>query len=72
MAHIFPTYIFFDLFQKQSKQQQQFKCSTTIIMATKFNNVMPKIQAIKNIVLFPTWPSLKNVATWSSNEKEEK
>jgi hypothetical protein len=33
---------------------------------------MPKIQAIKNIVIFPTWPSLKNVTSWSSNEKEEK
>jgi hypothetical protein len=33
---------------------------------------MPKIQAIKNIVLFPTWPFLKNVATSSSSEKNEK
>jgi hypothetical protein len=33
---------------------------------------MPKIQAIRIIVLFPTWPCLKNVATSSSNEKEEK
>jgi hypothetical protein len=41
-------------------------------MATKINNVMFKIEVIKNIVLFPTTPSLKNVATWSSNEKEEK
>jgi hypothetical protein len=40
--------------QQQQQQQQQFKCSTTIIMATKINNVMPKIQAIKNIVIFPT------------------
>jgi hypothetical protein len=31
---------------------------------------MPIIQAVKNIVLFPTWP-LKNVATSSSNEKEK-
>jgi hypothetical protein len=57
VANTFPTYIFFGLFPKQSQQQQQqqeFKCSTTIIMATKINNVMPKIQVVKNIVLFPT------------------
>ncbi len=39
MANIFPTYFFFDLFPNQSQQQQQqFKCSTTTIMATKINN----------------------------------
>jgi hypothetical protein len=32
---------------------------------------MLKIQVEKNIVLFPTAPSLKNVMTSSSNEKEE-
>jgi hypothetical protein len=41
-------------------------------MATKINNVMPKIQATKNIVFFPITPSLKNVTTSSSNEKFKK
>jgi hypothetical protein len=40
-------------------------------MATKISNAMPRIQVANNIVLFPTTPSLKNVATSSSNEKEE-
>jgi hypothetical protein len=40
-------------------------------MVTKISNVMLEIQAIKNIVFFPIAPSLKNVATSSSNEKEE-
>jgi hypothetical protein len=38
-------------------------------MATKISNVMLEIQAITNIVLFPITPSLKNVASSSSNEK---
>jgi hypothetical protein len=33
---------------------------------------MLKIQAIKNIVIFPIGPSLKNVVASLSNEKEEK
>jgi hypothetical protein len=33
---------------------------------------MPKIQVAKNIVLFLTAPSLKNVATLLLNENEEK
>ncbi len=41
-------------------------------MATKINNAMLEIQVAKNIVLFPTIPSLKNVLVSSSNEKEEK
>jgi len=41
-------------------------------MATKINNVMPKIQATKNIVFFLTLLSLKNVAASSSNQKEKK
>jgi hypothetical protein len=41
-------------------------------MAKNINNVMPKIQATKNIVLFPTTPSLKNVVASSSNEKDKK
>ncbi len=40
-------------------------------MAKNISNVMPKIQATKNIVLFPTTPSLKNVVASSSNEKEK-
>jgi hypothetical protein len=40
-------------------------------MATKISDVMLKIQVIKNIVLFPITPSLKNVVASSSNEKEE-
>jgi len=32
---------------------------------------MPEIQVAKNIVLFPTVPSLKNVVASSLNEKEE-
>jgi hypothetical protein len=41
-------------------------------MVTKINNVMPKIQTTKNIVIFSTTLSLKNVTTSLSNEKEEK
>jgi hypothetical protein len=41
-------------------------------MVTKINNEMRKIQALKNIVIFPTPLSLKNVTTSSSNEKEQK
>jgi hypothetical protein len=70
VADIFPTYFFFSLFPKQS--QQQLKCSTTIIMATKINNAMPKIQTTKNIVLFLTTPSLKDVVTSLSNEIKNK
>jgi hypothetical protein len=33
---------------------------------------MPKIQATKNIFLFPNAPSLKNVTTSLSNEKKKK
>jgi hypothetical protein len=33
---------------------------------------MPEIQATKNILIFFTTLSLKNVKTSSSNEKEEK
>ncbi len=33
---------------------------------------MLEIQVTKNIVIFPTIPYLENVATSSSNEKEEK
>jgi hypothetical protein len=33
---------------------------------------MHEMQVAKNIVFFPTTPSLKNVATSLSNEKEEK
>jgi hypothetical protein len=40
-------------------------------MAKKINNVMPEIQATKNIFLFLTTPSLKNVVASSSNEKEK-
>jgi len=40
-------------------------------MATKISNVMLEIQATKNIVIFLTAPSLKNVTSSSSNEKEE-
>jgi hypothetical protein len=36
-------------------------------MATKISNVMLKIQATNNIVLFPIAPSLKNVVASSSN-----
>ncbi len=39
-------------------------------MVTKISNVMPEIQATKNIVLFPTAPSLKFFTASSSNEKE--
>jgi hypothetical protein len=39
-------------------------------MATKINNVMPEIQATKNIVFFPITTSLKYVPTSSSNEKK--
>jgi hypothetical protein len=46
-------------------QQKKFKCFATTIMVTKFNNVTPKIQATKNIVLFLIAPSLKNVVTSS-------
>ncbi len=41
-------------------------------MTSKINNAMLEIQATKNIVLFPIGPYLKNVATSSSNEKEER
>jgi hypothetical protein len=41
-------------------------------MTTKINNVMFGIQVTNNIVFFRTTPSLKNVATSLSNEKEEK
>jgi hypothetical protein len=56
VANIFLTYFFLALFLKQSQQQQQqFKCSTTMLITTrKINNVMPEIQVIKNIVIFPT------------------
>jgi hypothetical protein len=57
------------LFPKQS-QQQQLKCFTTTIMATKISNATPKIETTNNIILFHTAPSLKNVTTSSSNEKE--
>jgi hypothetical protein len=40
-------------------------------MVTKISNVMFEIQVTKNIVLFLTAPSLKNVTSSSSNEKEE-
>jgi hypothetical protein len=40
-------------------------------MPTKISNAMFKIQATKNIVLFLTSFSLKNVATSSLNEKEK-
>jgi len=40
-------------------------------MATKISNAMLEIQTTKNIVLFPTTVSLKNVATSSSNEKKK-
>ncbi len=49
----------------------KLKCSTTIIMATKISNVMPKIQTTKFYVFIPITPSLKNVTLSSSNEKEE-
>jgi hypothetical protein len=41
-------------------------------MATKISNVMLEIQTTKKRKKNPTTPSLKNVATSSSNEKEEK
>jgi hypothetical protein len=40
-------------------------------MVTKISNLMPEIQTANNIVLFPTSPSLKNVATSLSNENEK-
>jgi len=40
-------------------------------MATKISNLMSKIEVEKNIVFFPIMLSLKNIAAWSSNEKEE-
>jgi methylmalonyl-CoA mutase N-terminal domain/subunit len=40
-------------------------------MDTQINNEMLKIQAAKNIVIFPIAFSLKNVVTSLSNEKEE-
>ncbi len=40
-------------------------------MATKINNAMPEIQVAKNLFIFPITPSLKNVVTSSSNEKEK-
>ncbi len=39
-------------------------------MATKISNATPKIETTNNIILFHTAPSLKNVTTSSSNEKE--
>jgi hypothetical protein len=39
-------------------------------MATKISNVMLEIQATKNIFLFPSAPSLKNVTPSLSNEKK--
>jgi hypothetical protein len=39
-------------------------------MAKNISNAMLEIQATKNIVLFPTTPSLKNVIASSSNENE--
>jgi hypothetical protein len=72
VVEIFLPYFFFSLFPKQSQQQQQqLKCSATIIMATKISNVMPKIQAVKFFIFFPITPSLKNVTLSSSNEKKE-
>jgi len=41
-------------------------------MATKINNAMPEIQVVKNIVLFPITPSLKNVATSLLRRKKKK
>jgi hypothetical protein len=35
-------------------------------------NMMPKIQAIKNIFLIPITPSLKNVTSSLAHEKEKK
>jgi len=32
---------------------------------------MPKIQAVKNIVIFPTWPSLKNVTHHHQMKKKK-
>ncbi len=40
-------------------------------MATKINNAMLEIQATYNFNFFPTTPSLKNVTTSLSNEKEK-
>jgi hypothetical protein len=72
VVDIFPTYFFYNLFPKQSQQQQQqLKCSTITIMATKINNAMLEIQATYNFNFFPTTPSLKNVTTSLSNEKEK-
>ncbi len=41
-------------------------------MAIEISNAMVRIQATKNIVLFPTTLFLKNVATSLTNEEEEK
>jgi hypothetical protein len=41
-------------------------------MDTQINNENFKIQATKNIVIFPITSSLKNVATSSSNEKKKR
>jgi hypothetical protein len=41
-------------------------------MATKINNMMPKIQATNFYFIFPITPSLKNVSASSSNEKKKK
>ncbi len=69
VADLFPKYFFLNLFIEHSQQQhQQFKCSATTIMAIKISNAMLKIEATKNIILFPIIPSLKNVATSLSNE----
>jgi hypothetical protein len=57
------------LFPKQS-QQQQLKCFATTIMATKISNAMPEIETTNYFYFFHTAPSLKNVTTSSSNEKE--
>jgi hypothetical protein len=70
VANNFPTYFFFNLFLKHS--QYQLKCFAATIMATKISNMMVEIQVTKNIVLLFATPSLKNVATSSVNEEEEK
>jgi hypothetical protein len=69
VGDIFLTYFFFSLFPKQS-QQQQLKCFATTIMATKISNAMPEIETTNYFYFFHTAPSLKNVTTSSSNEKE--
>jgi hypothetical protein len=62
--------IFFSIYFQRShnNNKEQFKWSTTTIMAIKISNVGFEIQARNNIVFSFTTPSLKNVITPLSNE----